>query len=78
MEGVSPSHQTPPGLCATFRSAHQTLPCLDHCNAFYMGLPLKNNEKLQLIQNTAAQIFMATLSFHPSGTSILQAALDNH
>ena len=29
---------------------------LDYCNAFYVGLPLKVTQKLQLIQNMAARL----------------------
>ncbi|XP_070609888.1 eukaryotic translation initiation factor 4E type 2 isoform X2 [Erythrolamprus reginae] len=31
---------------------------IDHCNAFYLGLPLKNVRRLQLVRNAAARVVM--------------------
>lgn len=31
---------------------------LDYCNKFYMGLPLKNIQKLQLVQNAVAHTIL--------------------
>ena len=37
---------------------------LDHCNALYVGLPLRLMRKLQVVQNAAARLLSGVRKYH--------------